>query len=156
MAAAAPSGHDVPSFGFPKMTISPAPVQGPAILLIDDDELIARSLRDYLVAKQLRVDVALDAEAADALMRQRQYATILVDPYLTGGVHSTSTTLVAAIRFLQPQSTIIVLTGYGSSTLLHAAAVDDATFLVFKPQSVPGLSELIHNIPPRIPSERSL
>ena len=139
------------------MTISPAPLlHGPAILLIDDDELIARSLRDYLVAKSLRVDVALDPDAADALMRANQYATIVVDPYLTGGVHSTNTSLIESIRALQPLSTIVVLTGYGSSTLLHAAAVDDGTMLVSKPQSVTGLSELIHNIPIRNRSERSL
>jgi DNA-binding NtrC family response regulator len=140
------------------MTLSPsAPApQAPAILLIDDDELIAGSLRDYLVAKNLRVDVALDAASAAVLMSERQYGTIVVDPYLTGGVHSANASLVAHIRFLQPASRIIVLTGYGSSTLLHAAETDDATLLVFKPQSVPGLSELIHNIPARIPGERSL
>lgn len=139
------------------MTISPVPgPERPPVLLIDDDELIARSLRDYLVAKGMRVDVALEAASASTFMANREYGAIVVDPYLTGGIHSVDPTLVQSIRSLQPRTTIIVLTGYGSKTLLHAAASDDATIVVAKPQSVAGLSELIHNIPIRKSSERSL
>ena len=126
------------------------------ILLIDDDELIARSLRDYLVAKGMRVDVAFDASSAAALMTRSVYGAIVVDPYLTGSVHAEEGSLVSTIRQLQPGSTIIVLTGYGTTALLHAAATDDATIVVAKPQPVPVLSELLHNIPIRKTSERSL
>lgn len=128
----------------------------PPVLLIDDDELIARSLRDYLVAKGLEVDVALEPSSAGTLMAGRQYGAIVVDPYLTGGIHGTETSIVDTIRALQPRTTIIVLTGYGSATLLRAAASDDATIVVSKPQSVTGLSDLIHKLPIRNPIERSL
>jgi DNA-binding NtrC family response regulator len=140
------------------MTITPAlPAERPPILLIDDDELIARSLRDYLVAKGLHVDVALEPSSAGALMALRQYGAIVVDPYLTGGIHNNvETSLVGTIRSLQPHSTIVVLTGYGSPTLLHAAASDESTIVVSKPQSVTGLGELLHNIPIRKSNERSL
>lgn len=126
------------------------------ILLIDDDDLIARSLRDYLVAKGLRVDVALEAASAAALMARRDYGAIVVDPYLTGSVHAEGSALVGTIRSLQPGSTIVVLTGYGTAALLHAAASDQATIVVAKPQSIPVLSELLHSIPIRNTSERSL
>ena len=89
-------------------------------------------------------------------MTGREYGAIVVDPYLTGGIHHAETSIVDTIRSLQPRSTIIVLTGYGSATLLHAAAADDATIVVSKPQSVTGLSDLIHKLPIRHPIERSL
>jgi DNA-binding NtrC family response regulator len=137
-------------------TPSALPSERPPILLIDDDELIARSLRDYLVGKGLQVDVALDPTSAGALMAGRQYGAIVVDPYLTGGIHSMETSLVDTIRALQPWSTIVVLTGYGSPTLLRAAASDEATMVFSKPQSVTVLSELLHSIPIRHSRERFL
>lgn len=126
------------------------------MLLIDDDELISRSLRDYLVGQGLKVDVALEPTAAGALMARRQYGAVVVDPYLTGGIHSMQPSLVDTIRALQPYSTIIVLTGYGSSSLLHAAASDGGTIVCSKPQSFLELSELLHSIPIRHSKERFL
>jgi DNA-binding NtrC family response regulator len=117
------------------------------ILLIDDDELIAGSLRDYLLARGWDVHVALEPAAAVARMAERQYGIILVDPYLTGSIHSDNDVLIETIRTLQPRSSIIVLTGYGSSTILQAAAADESTTLLFKPQSILHLSDLIHRIP---------
>jgi DNA-binding NtrC family response regulator len=120
-----------------------APVSGP-ILLIDDDELIAGSLSDYLRAKGFSVDVALEPASAAECMRGRQYKVVLVDPYLTGGVHGTSVSLIAAIRASQPDSYIIILTGYGSTTLLELASGDRLTTVLYKPQSIASISEAIH------------
>jgi DNA-binding NtrC family response regulator len=124
------------------MTPEPAPQAGP-ILLIDDDELIAGSLRDYLVSRGHCVDVALELAAAEALMRQRRYGTVVVDPYLTGGVHGESAPIVDTIRSLQPGTSVVILTGYGSAAMIHAAAADESTTLLFKPQPLPYLSQVI-------------
>jgi ActR/RegA family two-component response regulator len=119
------------------MTPFPVPAPQGAILLIDDDELIAVSLRDCLLRRGLTVDVALDPEAAEARMRVRQYETVVVDPYLTGGVHEPDTSMLDTIRHLQPESAIVVLTAYATPSLVHGT-----TFLA-KPQSIPYLSQLI-------------
>ena len=128
---------------FQFMTVLPTrPGDGP-ILLIDDDEFIAGSLRDYLITRGLAVDVALEPAAAEALMRERHYGTIVVDPFLTGAIHDESATLIGKIRSLQPRSSVMILTGYGSAAVLHAAASDAGTTLLFKPQSITHLSQLI-------------
>ncbi|MGH7485905.1 MAG: hypothetical protein ACREMY_09945, partial [bacterium] len=59
------------------------PCQGQKILLIDDDELIAGSLRQYLCTQGWSVDVALEASTAESLMGERRYDVVLVDPFLT-------------------------------------------------------------------------
>ena len=123
------------------------PSQRRPILLIDDDELIAGSLRDYLLAKGCAVDVALESTTAEAMMQQRQYGVILVDPYFTGSMHAEKVSLVATIRQRQPRSSIIVLTGYGGAGLLETTAADSSTTLLFKPQPVAYLGDLIHRIP---------
>jgi ActR/RegA family two-component response regulator len=124
------------------MTTFPAPASQGAILLIDDDELIAVSLRDCLVRRGLTVDVALDPEDAEARMRVRQYGTVVVDPYLTGGVHTPNAAMLDTIRQLQPASAIVILTGYANPSLVNGEEKPGTTFLA-KPQPIPYLSQLI-------------
>ncbi|HEY2324195.1 MAG TPA: response regulator [Thermoanaerobaculia bacterium] len=118
-----------------------------SILLIDDDELVAGSLRDHLLSKGWAVDVALEPDAAAGYLSGGQYGVVVIDPYMTGGVHAAGTSLLADIRASQPQSSIIVLTGYGSHDLARSASADPSTMLLSKPQSVTDLSALIQRIP---------
>jgi len=117
------------------------------VLLIDDDELIASSLRDYLVMQSCDVDVAPEAVSADALLRASNYDVVMLDPYLTGGVQSEDVALVDSISLLQPRASVIVLTGYSSPALESAAASGRIDALLTKPQSVLALSELLVSAP---------
>lgn len=118
------------------------PCQRQKILLIDDDELIAGSLRQYLCMQGCEVDVAVETTAAATLMAAQQYDVVLVDPFLTGGVHGDTGELLGSVRALQPAASVIVLTGYDSPQLLAAAHGRLTTFLT-KPQSIPFLSEVV-------------
>jgi DNA-binding NtrC family response regulator len=113
------------------------------VLLIDDDESIAGSLFQYLSTQGCDVDVAVDATSAGQLMDTRQYAVIVVDPYLTGGVLSEDSSLIGSISLLQPRGAMIVLTGYDSPSLHDAATANDAAAVLSKPQPVTFLSQLI-------------
>ena len=76
-------------------------------------------------------------------MRGRRYGIIVVDPDLTGGVHRENAKLLATIHALQPGVPIMIVTGYGSAAMIHAAAADESTTLLFKPQPITYLSQLI-------------
>ena len=112
------------------------------VLLIDDDDLIAGSLRDYLRTRGWTVDVALEPAAAHAFMSERPYSIIVVDPYLTARAPE-HLSLIGRIRELQPRSAMIVLTAYGSAELHESAAAHRAAAVLPKPQPVAYLSELI-------------
>lgn len=114
-----------------------------AILLIDDDELVSGSLRDYLRTRGVSVDVALDAESAGSLMSARRYEAVVVDPYLTGNVRPGSLALIQQVRRLQPESALIILTGYETPALLQIASTSSATAILAKPQSVTALETTI-------------
>jgi DNA-binding NtrC family response regulator len=120
------------------------------ILLIDDDELISGSLRQYLVQQGCTVDVALETSAAEELMAANAYATVVVDPYLTGGIHRDNGALLDRVYALQRQAAVIVLTAYGSAALESAVARGDVSALLRKPQSVVALERLIRGaaVPP--------
>jgi DNA-binding NtrC family response regulator len=124
--------------------MSALPPKAPkAILLIDDDEMIAGSLRQVLASSGCDVDVALEPCTARVLMAARAYDVVLVDPYLTGGVHQQSGELLEAIRTLQPGASVVVLTGYGSSEILRAEADGRVSKILTKPQSIPFLSQFL-------------
>lgn len=122
--------------------IPAVPAVAGKVLLIDDDDLIAGSLRQYLVQHGCAVDVALEQTAADRLMRAAPYRVIVVDPFLTGGVHDACDALLASIPVLQPEAAVMVVTGY-SSPAMSRAATDASLSIHAKPQSVFALGELI-------------
>ena len=120
-----------------------APKAPKSILLIDDDDLIAGSLRQVLQMDGCDVDVAVDACSAAALMSKKCYDVVLVDPYLTGGVHREEGDLIAHIRTLQPDANLFVLTGYGSPELDRSASDGRVSAVLTKPQSVVFLSQFL-------------
>jgi DNA-binding NtrC family response regulator len=119
-----------------------APTKAGKVLLIDDDELIAGCLRQYLALQGYDVDVAVEQVSATALMRVQPYQVIVVDPFLTGGVHQVSTALIDDITLLQPQAEVMVVTGYGSPELSQLAR-NARLSILHKPQSVVALGERI-------------
>ena len=122
---------------------------GSRILLIDDDEFVAGSLSQYLRTQGYDVDVALDATGAELLMANRQYALIVVDPYLTGGVRVSNDAIIRSSRDKQPDASLIVLTAYGSPRLLKMAADCGVSLVLTKPQSVVSVSQAIANVSAR-------
>ena len=119
------------------------PKEPKSILLIDDDELIAGSLRQVLQLDGCDVDVALDSGTAAVLMTKRSYDVILVDPYLTGGVYPEEGDLISSIRNLQPEASLVVLTGYGSPELVDTLTGGHVSAVLTKPQSVVFLSQFL-------------
>ncbi|HEV7488033.1 MAG TPA: response regulator [Thermoanaerobaculia bacterium] len=118
-----------------------------SILLIDDDDLIAGSLRQVLLSARCDVDVAIDSAAARAMMAQRGYDIVMVDPYLTGSVHKDGCDLIKNIQMQQPAANLIVLTGYSSPELAQSAVDGRITALLSKPQSIPFLSQFLVGMP---------
>ena len=113
------------------------------VLLVDDDELVCESLRHYLVLQGYAVDVAVDRASADVLMHAQQYAVVVVDPYLTGGVHRDNTELLDRVCRMQRRAAVILLTAYESPALLRVASEHRVSAVHSKPQSVIVLERLI-------------
>jgi DNA-binding NtrC family response regulator len=113
------------------------------VLLIDDDELISGSLRQYLGENGFAVDAAHDRTSAELLMAANSYAAVLLDPYLTGGVCADGNfDLLRRVCAMQPHAAMMVLTAYGSPALARAVAECNVQILA-KPQSVVFLERII-------------
>jgi ActR/RegA family two-component response regulator len=112
------------------------------VLLVDDDELVAGTLRHYLVERGCVVDVALETRTAHVLLASHHYAVVVVDPFLTGSIHDDSRMLLGIVRDLQPDANVIVLTGYGSPELVRDVIDRNASMLT-KPQPIVSLGEAV-------------
>lgn len=82
-----------------------------SILIVDDDEAFANTLANSMERKQLQTCVALNREQALLAASQRAFTDITLD--LNLGEQS-GLQLIAQLRALQPQASLLVLTGYAS------------------------------------------
>lgn len=127
--------------------MSATPTISKSVLLIDDDDLIAGSLRQVLLSENCDVDVAVDSVTARKMMASQSYDIVMVDPYLTGGVHRDGCDLINGVLAAQPAASVIVLTGYSSPELARSAADGEFAALLTKPQSIPFLSQFLVGMP---------
>lgn len=123
--------------------ISLEPIPAPQVLLIDDDDFIAISLRHYLTARGCVVDTAATRKEADNLLRERAYDLILTDPYITGEAGSDASEFLQSLRRRQPHSRIVVASAYTSPQLFAAGEASDLVAVLTKPQSLVFLSQLV-------------
>lgn len=82
-----------------------------SILIVDDDEAFASTLALSFERKGFKASVALDKDQALLAAGQQQFTDITLD--LNLGEQS-GLQLIASLRALQPNASLLVLTGYAS------------------------------------------
>jgi DNA-binding NtrC family response regulator len=90
----------------------PASPQSPSILVVDDDDSMARTLQEFLHREGYGVEVALSAEEALAISeRHPQIALALVDLIMpvTDGL-----ALMEQLHRRNPDLAVVIMTGYGT------------------------------------------
>ncbi len=113
-------------------------------LLIAEDELLLRvSMADALRKEGWVVDVAEDGIQAEALFAQHLHDVVLTDlvmPRLSG------MDLLRRVKALQPESTVVIITAFGSVDQAVEAMRDGAADFIAKPFSVAQLLVRLGNI----------
>jgi CheY-like chemotaxis protein len=82
------------------------------VLVVDDDPLVADSIRRMLVFQGFDVEMALSADQAMSLFSKNHFDLTLLDyemPRMKGDE------LAAAIKNLRPSQPVIMFTGYGEA-----------------------------------------
>jgi two-component system response regulator RegA len=109
------------------------PRNAPALLLVDDDEVLRLRLARALRERGYPVCEAEDAAAAHQAIAETRIGWAVVDLRLPDG---SGLDVVRAIHAAVPEVPIVVLTGYGSiSTALDAVRIG-ATHYLTKPANV--------------------
>ncbi len=81
------------------------------LLLVDDDSALLDSLAAWLGSLGYQVQCATDAAAARRLLQQGRYDLVLADLRLG---EEDGFQVLQAVRRLQPETPVIILTGYGT------------------------------------------
>jgi CheY-like chemotaxis protein len=89
------------------------------ILVVDDDPLVADSIRRMLVFQGHQVTTARNAEEALALFPKENFSLTLVDYEMPG---MKGDQLAAAIKALAPAHPVVMFTGYAEAVSTGAAA----------------------------------
>src|SRR6185312_2718453 len=130
-----------PADGEREQHVADAPARATRLLLVDDDPLLIRSLRDALEADGHEVVTAdggqrgIDTFTA-ALRAGRPFDLVITDlgmPYVDGRKVS------AAIKALAPPTPIVLLTGWGRHMPLEGEPAPQVDYILSKP---PKLAEL--------------
>jgi DNA-binding NtrC family response regulator len=86
-------------------------MQKPQLLLVDDDRQVLESMADWLREQGYRLDVASDRASALAAVDRKPYDLVLADIRLPDG---DGFDILAHCRQHHPDTTVILLTGYGT------------------------------------------
>lgn len=103
-------------------------------LLVDDDELYARTLQRSLARKGIETEIALDA--ASALARAREYRPDFALVDLKLGADS-GLTLIEPLRALRADMQILLVTGYASVATAVESIKRGADDYLPKPATAP-------------------
>ena len=125
--------------------LSPAPVVGAHILLVDDNPIVSQVIIDILSLNGYGVDTALNGIAALEKIESRRYDLILTDlhmPELDGaGLYRE-----LAKRQTHPPQKIIFLTGTAGTSEAHHLVRETGLPVLRKPFNLVELLELVQKV----------
>ncbi len=113
------------------------------ILIVDDEEIMRESLSVWLVKDGYTVATAASGEEAVQKAREHEFAICFVDLNMPGmgGLQ-----VIQQIRELNPQASVIVVTGYPTVTTAIKAIKEGAQEYIVKPCNPQDISLLVDRI----------
>jgi DNA-binding response OmpR family regulator len=127
-------------------------VQMLRLLVVDGEESICFSMKEYFTLQGYRVDTAQDLEEAERLVEATDYDVVIEDLRLGPAQKPDGLEMITFIRGHNSHTRIIVLTAYGSVEMEKEALASGADAFLRKPKPLPDLAQVIQGLiesPPR-------
>ncbi|MFA7290185.1 MAG: sigma-54 dependent transcriptional regulator [Melioribacteraceae bacterium] len=110
------------------------------ILIIDDDDLVASSLKKVLVKLNYEVQTCLDAAETQKVVNEFQPDVVLLDIYLT--THN-GIDILKLIKKLNPDIPVVMITGYADVKIAVTSIKAGAFDFLLKPIDIEQLSLIL-------------
>jgi CheY-like chemotaxis protein len=126
-----------------------APREGPAqrhLLVVDDEESICFSMREYFSQHGFQVDTAREAGEAEKLIEQTEYAVIIQDLRLGASGRHEGIDVIRLAHRHNPRTRIVVLTAYGSAETEQEALRVGADVFLRKPKPLSQVAQVIQGL----------
>lgn len=117
-------------------------------LIVDDDDVIAFGLKDFLNLRGLHTQSAHDYVSARALMSASRYAIALVDVVATGDRIESGLEFVRWVRRNSPETAVVVLTAYRTAWLDEVAVDAGISHILDKPKRFDDIADVLLAIEP--------
>ncbi|HEV8487714.1 MAG TPA: response regulator [Blastocatellia bacterium] len=121
------------------------------ILIVDDEDAILFSMKEYFTGRGFAVDCAQEMEEAEALVANVQYDAAIVDLRLTGTNGIEGLEIVEYIKERCPRTGIVLLTAYGSPEIETEARIRGIDAFLQKPMPLSSVERIVYEVIGRQP-----
>ena len=127
------------------------------LLVVDDEESICFSMREYFSQHGFHVDTAREMEEAEGLIKATDYKVIIQDLRLGLTRHPDGLEIIKLVHKSNPETRIVVLTSYGSKEVEEEARRAGADAFLRKPKPLSQVAQVIQGLmeSPRAPTVRA-
>ena len=117
----------------------------PHILIVDDEESICSSMKDYFSRGGFVVDTARDVDEAERLIEIGEYSALIQD--LRMGIKGRNgLEVIRFARLRHPSMRIVVLTAHGSPQAENEARLHGADAFLRKPQPLSQVAQVVRGL----------
>jgi len=117
-----------------------------SLLVVDDEESICFSMRDYFSQHGFKVDTAREMEEAEGLIKATDYNVIIQDLRLGLARHPDGIDIIKLVHRRNPDTRIVVLTSYGSPEAEAEARRAGADAFLRKPKPLSQVAQVVQGL----------
>ena len=116
------------------------------LLVIDDEESICFSMREYFSQHGFKVDIAREIEEAEGLIKETDYQVIIQDLHLGVDPRPDGLEIIKLVHQQHPETRIVVLTSYGSPEAEAEARRAGADAFLRKPKPLSQVAQVVQGL----------
>jgi len=116
------------------------------LLVVDGEESICFSMKEYFTLQGYKVDTARELEEAEKLVEATDYNVVIQDLRLGPAQKPDGLEMIKFIRGQNPHTRIIVLTAYGSAEMEKEALSCGADAFLRKPKPLSHVAQVIQGL----------
>jgi DNA-binding NtrC family response regulator len=116
------------------------------LLVVDDEESICFSMREYFSQHGFKVDTAREIEEAEGLIKETDYQVIIQDLRLGEDARPDGLEIIKLVHEQNPETRIVVLTSYGSPEVEAEARRAGADAFLRKPKPLSQVAQVVEGL----------
>lgn len=116
------------------------------LLIVDDEESICFSMREYFSQHGFKVDTAREIEEAEGLIKGTDYQVVIQDLRLGVDTRPDGLEIIKLVHEQNPETRIVVLTSYGSPEAEAEARRAGADAFLRKPKPLSQVAQVVQGL----------
>ena len=116
------------------------------LLVVDDEEAICFSMKEYFSHSGFLVDTAHELEEAERLIENGHYEVVIQDLRLGVTKNPDGLEMIRLVHRRNPETRIVVLTAYGSTEVESEARRSGADAFLRKPQPLSQVAQVVRGL----------